>query len=74
MASFSRLQRPEMASAVQVSCGAMLFQLVVADEVTRTGKELLSKDQLKKRVTIILVNKIEGSVVSDSALRNAVAR
>jgi structural maintenance of chromosome 2 len=69
VASLVRLQRPETATALEVACGAKLFQLVVADEVT--GKELLSKGQLKKRVTIIPLNKIDGSVVSDAALRNA---
>lgn len=69
VASLVRLQRPETATALEVACGAKLFQLVVADEVT--GKELLSKGQLKKRVTIIPLNKIDGSVISDSALRNA---
>ena len=69
VASLVRLRRPETAMALEVACGAKLYQLVVTDEVA--GKELLSKGQLKKRVTIIPLNKIDGSVVPDAALRNA---
>jgi structural maintenance of chromosome 2 len=69
VASLVHLRQPDTAMALEVACGAKLFQLVVSDEVT--GKEILSKGQLRKRVTIIPLNKIDGSVVSDSSMRNA---
>ncbi len=52
-----------------MACGAKLYQLVVEDEAT--GKELLSNGQLKKRVTIIPLNKIDASTLSAEKLRNA---
>ena len=57
------------ATALEVACGAKLYQLVVEDE--ETGKELLKNGQLKRRVTIIPLNKIESSTLSESTLKNA---
>ena len=58
---YSRIVKPEACAltlnVAQVACGGKLYQLVVQDEVT--GKDLLSKGQLRKRVTIIPLNKIE---------------
>jgi len=57
------------ATALEVACGAKLYQLVVEDE--ETGKELLKNGQLKRRVTIIPLNKIESSTLSESTLKSA---
>ena len=43
-------------TALEVTAGGKLFNVVVEDEVT--GKQLLEKGKLKRRVTIIPLNKI----------------
>mmetsp|Transcript_25105 Transcript_25105/g.59524 ORF Transcript_25105/g.59524 Transcript_25105/m.59524 type:complete len:1178 (-) Transcript_25105:240-3773(-) len=69
VASLIRLKDAKTATAIEVACGGKLYQLVVQDEVT--GKDLLSKGQLRRRVTIIPLNKIEGSALPASTLKNA---
>ena len=58
------------ATALEVAAGGKLFQVVVDNE--QTGKLLLGKDILKKRVTILPLNKISNRTV-DSA-KMALAR
>lgn len=57
--------------ALQVAAGGKLFNVVVDNEIT--GKELLQRGRLKRRVTMIPLNKIaaEGLI---SAERLAVAQ
>jgi len=69
VASLVKLKDARNATAIEVACGAKLYQLVVQDEVT--GKELLSKGQLKRRVTIIPLNKIESTSLSPAQLQAA---
>jgi len=69
VASLVKLKDKKTATALEVACGAKLYQLVVEDE--ETGKELLKNGQLKRRVTIIPLNKIESSTLSESTLKNA---
>ena len=69
VASLIKLKDKKAATALEVACGAKLYQLVVEDEAT--GKELLSKGQLKRRVTIIPLNKIEASTLSEGTLKAA---
>ena len=69
VASLIKLKDKKTATALEVACGAKLYQLVVEDEAT--GKELLSKGQLKRRVTIIPLNKIEASTLSEGTLKAA---
>lgn len=47
------------ATALEITAGGKLYNVVVQDE--RVGKELLERGRLKKRVTIIPLNKISGS-------------
>ncbi|XP_078574034.1 structural maintenance of chromosomes protein 2-like [Branchiostoma floridae x Branchiostoma japonicum] len=57
------------ATALEVTAGNKLYNVVVDSEVT--GKKILDKGQLKRRFTIIPLNKISGRVVSNDAVRQA---
>ena len=54
--------RPEAAGALEVLAGGRLFQVIVDTEVT--GKALLEKGRLRKRVTLIPLNQIKPSLLS----------
>jgi structural maintenance of chromosome 2 len=62
VASLVRVADPEHTTALEVAAGGKLYQVVVDSEVT--GKALLQKGQLKKRVTILPLNKIDARTVS----------
>jgi structural maintenance of chromosome 2 len=57
------------ATALEVAAGGKLFQVVVDNE--QTGKLLLGKDILKKRVTILPLNKISNRTVDAQKLNLA---
>jgi structural maintenance of chromosome 2 len=46
-------------TALEITAGGRLYNVVVEDE--KVGKDLLSKGQLKKRVTLIPLNKINAT-------------
>jgi len=50
------------ATALEIAAGSKLYNVVVEDE--RVGKELLQHGKLKKRVTIIPLNKINAFTLS----------
>lgn len=54
----------------QVTAGGKLFNVVVDTE--DTGKQLLQKGDLRRRVTIIPLNKIQSHLVSDRVQQAAV--
>lgn len=56
---------------LQVAAGGKLFNIVVDTE--NTGKQLLQNGELRRRVTIIPLNKIQGHSVS-SRVQNAAVR
>lgn len=58
VAELIEVKQPETATALEITAGGRLYNVVVADEVT--GKKLLSHGKLKRRVTIIPLNKIKG--------------
>ncbi|OBA25141.1 hypothetical protein HANVADRAFT_4053, partial [Hanseniaspora valbyensis NRRL Y-1626] len=57
------------AQALQVCAGGRLFNIVVDNE--KTGSELLERGNLKKRVTIIPLNKISSRKLRDDVLKMA---
>ena len=57
VAKLMRVADPATATALEVVAGGKLFQVVVDTEVT--GKALLAKGKLAKRVTIVPLNKID---------------
>jgi structural maintenance of chromosome 2 len=50
----------DKATALEITAGTKLYNVVVQDE--RVGKDLLEKGQLKKRVTLIPLNKVDPRV------------
>ena len=52
-----------------MTAGGRLYNVVVDTE--QTGKLLLEKGKLKRRVTIIPLNRISGRTVSDTVVRTA---
>eukprot|EP00741_Cyanophora_paradoxa_P002664 tig00000615_g2585.t1 len=69
IANLVEVKNPIHSVALEVAAGSRLFQVVVDTETT--GKLLLEKGQIKKRVTIIPLNKIDSRTISDKALRAA---
>ncbi|KAM3864764.1 structural maintenance of chromosomes protein 2 [Diretmus argenteus] len=57
------------ATALEVVAGGRLYNIVVDTEVT--GKKLLEKGELKRRYTIIPLNKISGKTLNDSVVNGA---
>lgn len=66
VAQLIHVENPEAATALEVTAGGKLFQVVVDSD--KTGKALLSGGKLKKRVTIIPLNRIESSVIPKTTL------
>ena len=56
VAALMKVKDPAMSTALEVVAAGKLYQVVVDTEVT--GKALLSRGQLQKRVTIIPLNKV----------------
>ncbi|XP_063048228.1 structural maintenance of chromosomes protein 2 [Engraulis encrasicolus] len=57
------------ATALEVVAGGRLYNVVVDNEVT--GKKLLEKGELKRRYTIIPLNKIAARTLNDNVVRSA---
>ena len=71
VAKLMRVADPAAATALEVVAGGKLFQVVVDTEVT--GKALLAKGKLAKRVTIVPLNKIDGRAVEPARVAAAEA-
>ena len=54
-------------TAIEITGGGRLYHVVVEDQVT--GKQLLDKGNLKKRVTIIPLNKIDNKQISATKIQ-----
>ncbi|KZT03117.1 condensin complex subunit SMC2 [Laetiporus sulphureus 93-53] len=59
----------DKSTALEITASGRLYNVVVENE--QVGKELLEKGRLKKRVTIIPLNKIDRSVIPDQKLQAA---
>ncbi|UYV62316.1 SMC2 [Cordylochernes scorpioides] len=64
-----KLRDPSTATAIEVTGGGRLYNVVVDNE--QTGKQLLNQGQLKRRVTIIPLNKIKGYPIDRNIVHNA---
>jgi structural maintenance of chromosome 2 len=64
-----RVKDASKASALEVTAGGKLFNVVVDNE--KTGKDLLQRGGLKKRVTIIPLNKIARNCISPEVVKKA---
>ncbi|KAI0264934.1 condensin complex subunit SMC2 [Gloeopeniophorella convolvens] len=56
-------------TALEIAAGGKLYNVVVEDE--RVGKDLLERGGMKKRVTLIPLNKIRAPRLSNEKLQNA---
>ncbi|KAH8835809.1 hypothetical protein DL96DRAFT_89837 [Flagelloscypha sp. PMI_526] len=56
----------DKATALEIAAGAKLFHVVVDDD--DTGSRILKECQLKQRVTLIPLNKINARVINDNTL------
>eukprot|EP00968_Pinguiococcus_pyrenoidosus_P020950 scaffold2618_cov240-Pinguiococcus_pyrenoidosus.AAC.13 len=71
VAQLITLREPQTASAIEMAAGGKLYQVVV--DTAQTAQALLQRGQLKRRVTIIPLDKINGRVVNEST-RSAAGR
>ena len=69
VARLVEVKRREHATALEVVAGAKLYQVVVDEAIT--GKALLNRGKLKRRVTIIPLDKIQARRVSSTACESA---
>eukprot|EP00727_Mastigamoeba_balamuthi_P014838 m51a1_g9980 putative structural maintenance of chromosomes protein 2 (1232) ;mRNA; r:11484-15738 len=69
VAELVSVKRKEHATAIEVTAGGRLYFVVVEDE--ETGKKLLKGGQLRRRVTIIPLNKISARTLGPRQLASA---
>ncbi|KXZ47638.1 hypothetical protein GPECTOR_34g797 [Gonium pectorale] len=69
VATLVRVKDPTAALALEVAAGGKLYQVVVDDDAT--GKELLTRGQLRRRTTIIPLNKVSYPQMHPSVLEAA---
>jgi structural maintenance of chromosome 2 len=69
LATLLKVGRPDAATALEVGGGGKLFQVVVDDEVT--GKALLERGRLARRVTFIPLSHIRRGRLSDAQVAAA---
>lgn len=64
-----RVKESKFATALEKTAGGKLFNVVVDNDLT--GKALLESGSLKRKVTIIPMNKIKANVISERTLKIA---
>ena len=69
VAQLLSVRQPEYSTALEVTAGGKLYNVVVDTE--ETAKAVLQKGRLKRRVTIIPLNKIARKHVSDEKMKIA---
>ncbi|KAH9489831.1 Structural maintenance of chromosomes protein 2 [Bulinus truncatus] len=62
---------PQYSTALEVAAGGKLYNVVVDNELT--GKSLLERGELKRRVTILPINKITSRPIDDATVKRAEA-
>ena len=69
IAKLIRVKQPEHSTALEVVAGGKLYQVVVDEAIT--GKAILDRGKLERRVTIIPLDKIQGRRVTTAACGQA---
>ncbi|EGC37686.1 hypothetical protein DICPUDRAFT_29916 [Dictyostelium purpureum] len=69
VANLVSLKDSETATALEICAGGKLYNIVVEDD--NTGKALLSKGQLKRRVTLLPLNKVESRSIDPAKVKLA---
>ena len=64
-----KIKDPKFSTALEIAAGGKLYNLVV--DTDQTGKLLLQRGQLKRKVTIIPMNQIKSNPIRDAVLKNA---
>ena len=64
-----KIKDPMYATALETAAGGKLYQLVV--DSAETGKALLESGSLKRKTTIIPMNKIKSNVISERQIKTA---
>src|SRR5262249_24529068 len=71
VANLIKVLDPTNCTALEVAAGGRLYNVIVDSE--QTGKLLLDKGKLKRRVTIIPLNKIHSKPIPERAVQRAQA-
>ncbi len=69
VAKLIRLKDPATATAIEVTAGGRLYQVVV--DTDKTASDLLKKGRLTRRVTILPLNKINADTLDSDKIRRA---
>lgn len=69
VAKLIHVKNSDHATALEVTAGGKLYQVVVDEAIT--GKALLSRGKLKRRVTIIPLDKIRSKTLTNAAVTQA---
>ena len=69
VARLIRVKDSKMITAIEITAGGRLYQVVVDNDAT--ANDLLRHGRLRRRVTILPLNKIRHEVISDAKLENA---
>ncbi|XP_074652125.1 structural maintenance of chromosomes protein 2-like [Tubulanus polymorphus] len=69
VAKLIQVKDPKTVTALEVAAGGKLYNVIVDSEVT--GKKLLQNGQLRRRVTIIPLNKINCRPIDNATVRTA---
>ncbi|XP_065833920.1 structural maintenance of chromosomes protein 2-like [Oscarella lobularis] len=69
VAKLVKVRKISTATSLEVAAGGKLYNVVVDSEVT--GKQLLQKGELKRRYTIIPLNKIAASTIKPQTVQRA---
>lgn len=69
VAKLIKLKDVSAATALEVTAGGKLYNIIVDTDVT--GKKILDKGQLRRRYTIIPLNKIQSNSIPDGMARKA---
>ncbi len=69
VARLVKVKNPQHSTALEVVAGGKLYQIVVDEAIT--GKALLSRGNLKQRVTIIPLDKIKSKGITNAAVNMA---
>ncbi|KAF2076638.1 hypothetical protein CYY_002067 [Polysphondylium violaceum] len=66
VANLISLRDADASTALEICAGGKLYNIIIDDD--ETGKALLAKGQLKRKVTLLPLNKIDGRALSNSVV------
>ncbi|EGG18907.1 structural maintenance of chromosome protein [Cavenderia fasciculata] len=69
VANLISLKDADTATALEICAGGKLYNVIVEDEIT--GKALLAKGNLRRRMTFLPLNQIDGYTIDDRKVKGA---